>query len=74
MHSWTRAELKRPGGARRLLRVVSFLSGGVLLQATAGGCQEYLSSLGDALGQPLATGIGSGLSKLAEAMVLNLFI
>ena len=74
MHSLSRAELKRPGGDRRLLRLVSFLSGGVLLQATAGGCQESLSSIADALGQPLATGIGNGLSSLVEALVLSAFI
>jgi hypothetical protein len=53
---------------------VSFLGGGVILQVTAGGCQESLSSVAEALGQPLATGIGNGLSSLAEATVLNLFI
>ena len=74
MHSLTRAKLKRPGGARRRLSLVSFLCGGILLQTTTSGCEGSLSSIAGALGQPLDTGIGNSLSKLAEAMVLNLFI
>jgi hypothetical protein len=53
---------------------VSFLGGGLLLQAAAGGCEESLSSIAGALGQPVVTGIGNSLSSLAEALLLNLFI
>ena len=74
MDSSTLAGLKRRVGARHLRRLVSFLGGGVLLQATAGGCEESLSNIAAALGQPVITGIGNGLSSLAEATVLNLFI
>lgn len=70
----TRTALKRRDGVRRLLRLVSPLGGGILLQATAGGCQEYLSSAIDVLGQPLATGVGNALSSLVEALVLSTFI
>jgi hypothetical protein len=73
MHAPTRAKSTRSCGARRLVRLVAFLGGGILLQTTAGGCQEYLSSFVDALGQPVATGIGNGVSSLLEALVLNLF-
>jgi hypothetical protein len=64
----------RLGSPRRLRRLVSLLSGGVLLQATAGGCGASLSSIAEALWQPLVTGIGNGLSSLAEALVLNAFV
>ena len=74
MDSSTLAGLKRRGGARRLGRLVSFLGGGLLLQVTAGGCEESLPSIAAALGQPIVTGVANGLSKLTEAMVLNLFI
>jgi hypothetical protein len=57
----------------RLRRLVAFLGGGILLQST-GGCQEYLSSFIDALGQPVATGIGDGLSNLLQALVVGVFI
>ena len=74
MKSRFRSELKRLGGTRHRHRLMSLLSGGVLLQATAGGCEESLSSIADALGQPVATGIGNGLSSLVEALVLSVFI
>ena len=70
----TLAGLNRSGGARRLRRLVSFLGGAILLQAAAGGCEESLSSIAGALGQPIVTGIGNGLSSLAEALVLNVLI
>lgn len=74
MRSLAYSGLRKPGGPRRLFRLLSFLGGGILLQATAGGCQEYLSSAIDALGQPLATGVGNALSSLVEALVLSAFI
>ncbi len=73
MVCFNRAGLKRPGGARRLFRLVGLLGGGILLQTT-GGCQDYLSSFIDALGQPIATGIGDAVSSLVQALVLNLFV
>lgn len=69
-----RPERREPGGVRRLRCLVSLLGSGILLQAAAGGCQESLSSLAEALGQPLATGIGNGLNRLLEALVLSVFI
>jgi hypothetical protein len=69
-----RAGLRGSAIARCRFRLVSFLGGGVLLQATAGGCQEYLSSVVDALGQPVATGIGNGLSDVVRALVVGVFI
>ena len=48
------------------------LGGGILIQATAGGCQEYWSNVADALGQPVATGIGNGLSNRVEAPAFGL--
>jgi len=74
MKSRFRSELKRLGGTRHRHRLMSLLSGGVLLQATAGGCGASLSSTAEALWQPLVTGIGNGLSSLAEALVLNAFV
>jgi len=65
----------RPGYS--LARCVHWLrllaAGGLLLQTASGGCEAYLSSVVDALGQPVATGIGKGVSSLVEALVLNLF-
>ncbi len=64
----------RPGGTRRLRRLGQLLGGGILLQAAAGGCEASLPGIADALWQPLATGVGNGLSSLVEALVLNMFI
>ncbi len=74
MKSSFRSRLKRLGGTRRLRCLVSLLSGGVLLQASAGGCEASLSSTAEALWQPLVTGIGNGVSSLVEALVLNAFV
>jgi len=63
----------RHGSTGRLRRLVSLLSGGVLLQA-ASGCGASLSSVAGAIWQPLVTGIGNGLSSLIEALVLNAFV
>lgn len=61
------------GGARFLRRLVGLLAGGILLQ-TAGGCQGYLSGFVDALGQPVASGIGDAVSNLVQALVVGAFI
>ncbi|MBN1508624.1 MAG: hypothetical protein JW955_17385 [Sedimentisphaerales bacterium] len=74
MHSSTDAESTGLDGARYLVRVVICLSGGILLQVHTSSCQEAFASIAGALRQPLATGIGNGLSTLTETMVLNLFI
>ena len=74
MHFVTRAKSRRPDGICRFGRLASLLSGGMLLQAAAGGCQESLSSIAAALGQPLATGIGNGLSNLLQAFIVGVFI
>jgi hypothetical protein len=74
MHSSTRAGSRPTGGLRRLRRLVSLLAGGIVIQAAAGGCQESLSSVADALGQPLVTGIGSGLTNLVEALLLSVLV
>lgn len=67
------AELNHPGRTRRFFRLVNLLGGGILLQTT-GGCQEFFSNVIDALGQPVAAGIGDGLSNLVEALVVGVFI
>jgi len=73
MDSSTRGARRRRGSAASLRRLLSLLGGGVLVQAAAGGCEESLSSIAGAMGRSLATGLGNGLSKLSEAMVLNFF-
>jgi hypothetical protein len=69
----TSAKLNDRGGARLLHRLAGLLAGGILLQ-TAGGCQDHLSSFIDALGQPVATGIGNAVSNLLQALVVGVFI
>lgn len=61
-------------GSRRCFRCLGGLFGGGFLLQTTGGCQESLSNFADALGQPVATGISSGLSNLVQALVVGLFI
>lgn len=74
MHSSTYAESTGLDGARYLVRVVSCLSGGILIQGNTSSCQDLFASIAGALRQPLATDIGNSLSKLRETMALNLFI
>lgn len=73
MQTSTRAVPAKPDGASRLWSLLGLFSGGILFQA-AGGCQTYLSSAVDAMGQPLATGIGNGLSNVVQALVVGVFI
>ena len=72
MHVSVREQSGHPGTARRLSRLASLLGGGILLQATAGGCQETWSGIADALGQPIAAGISDGVSTLIQALVVGL--
>lgn len=65
---------ERLGGTRCLRRLARLLGGGIVLQVTAGGCQESFSNYTGALGQPIATGIGNSVSKLVEALILSMLI
>ena len=56
-------------------RACAFMTGGgLLLQATAGGCSQTLNDLAGTLGQNVVEGIGSGASNLAEVLFLNLLV
>jgi len=70
----SRPGFKRLGGTRGSCRLLSLLSGGVFLQATASGCEASPGGIADALWQPLVTGISNGLSSLVEALVLTVFV
>ncbi len=63
---------------RSLTRCVRLLAsigaGGVLLQAASGGCSQDLSNFVNTMGQDIVKGIGTGVTNLAEALVLNLFL
>jgi hypothetical protein len=74
MHTSTRTKSTRPDAAPCLWSLLRLLCGGILLQTTTGGCQEALSSVANALGQPVATGIGNGLSNLVQALVVGVFV
>ena len=76
MQSEARSE---PDGRRpflgRCVRLLGLLAtGGMVLQTTAGGCSESLNSILNTLGEDVVMGVGTGLSNLAQALVLNLFI
>ena len=54
---------------------MGFLTAGCMLtQVTAGGCGESLNSILNTLGDDVVKGVGTGLSNLAEAGLLTLFI
>jgi hypothetical protein len=74
MHTSTRTKSTRPDAAPRLWSLLRLLCGGILLQTTTGGCEEYFSNAVSALGYPVATGIGNGLSNLVQALVVGVFI
>ena len=61
------------GCHRRWLRIAGLLAGGMLLQA-ATGCEQRLADAASAFGQPIATGVGNGISSLFEALTLSLFV
>jgi hypothetical protein len=68
--------LRRQPAFRRCVRWLACLTaGGMLLQtATTTSCGQNLSDLAGALGNPVATGIGIGLSNLAQALVISVFV
>ena len=74
MRTSFRTKSTRSDVVLRRWSLLRLLAGGILLQATAGGCQDALSSVANALGQPVATGIGNGLSNLVQALVVGVFI
>ncbi len=74
MHSSTCTELKKRNGTQRMLRLTALLAGGILLQTAASGCEQYLSNAVSALGNPIATGIGNGISNALQALVVGLLI
>jgi len=59
----------------RCVRLLGFLTAGCMLtQVTAGGCGENLNGLLNTLGDDVVQGVGTGLSNLAQAGILTLFI
>ncbi len=74
MHNSTPTKSATHFGTPRLGSLLRLLCGAVLLQAAAGGCQEALSSAVDAMGQPVATGIGNALSSLVQALIIGALI
>jgi hypothetical protein len=61
------------GQSRYWWRVAGLVAGGILLQAAAG-CEERLANAVSAFGQPVATGVGNGISSLFEALTLSLLV
>lgn len=74
MISWqVKQRCRRASGiCTRAVAIVA--SGGLLLQATAGGCSQTLDDLAGTLGQNVVEGIGAGVSNLTEALLLNLLV
>jgi hypothetical protein len=60
----------RLAGCTRWLRLLAV--GGVLLQAS-GGCSQDLTNFVNTMREDIVKGIGTGLTSLAEALVLNMF-
>jgi hypothetical protein len=50
------------------------VAGGMLLQTDTGGCSQSLDSILNTLAQSAVQGLGTGVSNLAQVLVLNLFI